>query len=224
MRRLFALFLLLFCGPAAAGEPACEGIPIAVEAAAQPDRRLICQGARQTLAFLADVGLDTSVPLSVLASDAEMTGHHPAEVGSYDARDRRVRVRSYIGFAQLASEARPFRVPADEALYASFVAHEIAHAVVHANARPRRPSRVAHEYIAYVAQLASMPEVLRTQVLARYDEEAFGEAAEIGETYLLINPHAFAVKVYRHYLRQENGPAFLLRLLNGTAVLGSDRP
>ncbi len=222
MRRLFALLLLVLCEPLRAGDTACEGIPVSVDAAGTSDHALICQGARQALVFLAGVGLDTSAHLSVLTTDAEAIDHHPAEIGSYDARDRRVRVRTYEGCARLTSDGPLFRIQMEGALYASFIAHEIAHAVIHANAGRHRPARVAQEYIAYVVQLASMPEALRARILARYDEDAFGRASEIGETYLLIDPHAFAVKVYRHYLQPENGAAFLRRLIDGTATLGAN--
>lgn len=222
MRRLFVLLPLLLSTPLWAGGSACDGIPVTVVAADRLDHARICQGARQALNFLSGAGLDTSTPLSIEASDAEAVGHRAAEVGSYDTRDSRVRVHSFDGCTRLTAAEPPFRIPMEEAVYASFVAHEIAHAVIHANARQRRLARIAQEYIAYVVQLESMSDALRARILALYDQEAFDKASEIGETYLLIDPHAFAVKVYRHYLKSENGNAFLRRLLDGSATLGGN--
>lgn len=222
MSRLFVLLPLLFSVPLWADGNACDDIPVTVDAADRSDHARICRGARQALTFLAGIGLDTSEPLSVLASDAEAAGHHAAEVGSYDTRDHRVRVRTFDGCARLASAEPLFRVPMEESLYASFIAHEIAHAVIHANAGQHRTARIAQEYIAYVVQLETMPESLRARILARYDQEGFNKASDIGETYLLIDPHAFAVKAYRHFLKTENGASFLRRLANGTATLGGN--
>lgn len=215
---------MFFClyAPLLAAERGCQGTTVTARADSRVEADRICQGARNVTPFLQQFGLDATTPIVVESTDATAADHHAAELGSFDTRDLLVRVRTYAAFRRLATTGTLFRVPPEEALHASYVTHELVHAYIHADAQRRGVGRVAQEYIAYATQLASLPTPLRDRILARYDQAGFASASEIGESYLLIDPHAFAIKAYRHYLQPGSGAIFVRSLLDGSVLLDSD--
>jgi hypothetical protein len=84
-----------------------------------------------------------------------------------------------------------------------------------------KPSLEAHEYIAYVVQLATLPDVLQQQLLASFSNPAFYHEREINGIFLQLDPEVFAVKAYRHFVTQSDPQTFFQRLLNSR--LGSFR-
>jgi hypothetical protein len=220
----FFLLLMLFCLPAPllAAERVCQGTAVTVRADNLSEADRICLGANNVLPFLRQFGLDAAISIVVEVTDALPPGHLAGELGSFDTRDNLVRIRTYAAFSTMARSGTVFRIPPDEALHVSYVTHELVHAYTHAGMQRRRIGWVAQEYMAYAAQLASMPEPLRERILSRYEQKGFADASEIGETYLLLDPHAFAVKAYRHYSLPGNGPAFVRRLLDGSLRLGEN--
>ena len=53
----------------------------------------------------------------------------------------------------------------------------------------------------------------RSSILRRYTVEAFSEIDEMSMTYYALDPSAFAVKAYRHYLTLSDPAQFLADLL-----------
>lgn len=69
-------------------------------------------------------------------------------------------------------------------------------------------------YIAYVVQLATLPETFREQLLAEFDNPAFQHERQMSRIFLQMAPEVFAVKAYRHFVAQPDPTAFFQRLLN----------
>jgi hypothetical protein len=110
-------------------------------------------------------------------------------------------------------------VAMDRPLWRSYVAHELTHAAIHAACGRACPDRAAHEYIAAVAQMASLPPSVRAAILGGHPGlEGFREPAEISEIYYALSPAKFMVKSYRHYLRPGNGRPFIQTLLKPGAA------
>ena len=103
-------------------------------------------------------------------------------------------------------------------MYRSLVSHEVAHAIASCNFTIPDPSIQAQEYVAYVAMFSMMNPNLRELVLAENPGEGFDSELEMNEIVYSLDPMHFGVEAYRHYLKQEQGTTFLLRVLSGEAL------
>lgn len=67
--------------------------------------------------------------------------------------------------------------------------------------------------LAYVAQLASLPDVLREQLIAASGVGGFQREEEIKAFVYSAAPNRFGIMRYLHYRRSENGDAYLQGIL-----------
>lgn len=219
--RLF-LYLTLFAAalasPAAAAERRCVGTNTTIVADSEYDTYLACAGAADAVAFLSQQGLtvDTVMRIDVLDTVFTQAAENPSfrVLGQFDARRNLILVTSTKGQREMAAEKPIFGVPYEEALFRSVVAHEVAHAIAEDNFQVDEPTRLAHEYIAYIVQLATMPLPLRQRILDHHQVQAFATEMEINPIVYGLNPDVFAVKAYRHFLSSGVGVTFLQTLLN----------
>jgi hypothetical protein len=65
---------------------------------------------------------------------------------------------------------------------------------------------------------ATMSESHRRRILAASPGEGFPDESKITTIVYLFDPLRFGVEAYRHYLRSENGPGFLRKILSGTVL------
>lgn len=199
----------------------CPGIALQVTLGSASDRVLICKGASRAVAFfgLHDLGILEKIQVRLTADDEIMKrGTH---IGLYDAQTG---VIQFLGFQQAlrqCAERSPFGTPMDEALYTSFATHEVAHAIAEQNFEIEPKSRIAHEYIAYVAQISTMQPEKREAVLQNYRVEAFENPAQMSLIYYGLDPSAFAVKAYRHFQGLPDQTGFLQALLSGAIRPGT---
>jgi hypothetical protein len=203
--------------PAAAVEeaqPCGDGIVVVAEAPA--DREQACAAVEDAIPFLRGAGLTPPPPTTIRLVEAipgNGTGH---SLGRYDARTGEIVLLSpaaAVAAAQCGSPA--FGIPMSPALWRSYVVHELAHAAAERHFAPRARSLVASEYIAAVAQLATLPEGERGVILEQYaDTEPYTRPREMSELYYFMDPCRFAVKCYLHYLQPGNGDAFVRHVLD----------
>jgi hypothetical protein len=212
-----SLLLLSFYHLAAAGELRCADVPVTVVAAAEIDRNRVCAAAAAAAAFLATLGLparaDTGITITLLQELPGNNGGHA--IGRCHPRRQRIEILSYDAALQAATKYPPaFGVPMSTALWESYVAHEMAHAVAQAHFAAGVPTFTASEYLAAVTQLTTLSPNVRERILANYsDTIAFEQDSEITELFYCTDPSRFAVKAYLHSLKPENGAAFVRRLL-----------
>ncbi|MCL4802013.1 MAG: hypothetical protein KJ025_20650 [Burkholderiales bacterium] len=198
--------------PAQAVEQRCAGVDVVVQAPLRADARTACEGARAAIEFLAGQGLRVPGPIAVhVVAELPETANSEA-IGAYLHRERRAYILTYKAFL---AQTRMFELPGDRDLYRSLAAHEVAHVVAAANFAVAKPLIEAQEYVAYVAQLASMAPKLRSRVLAQYHGQGFATDLEMNTAIYLVDPDRFGVNAYRHFARPENGTAFLARVLAG---------
>jgi hypothetical protein len=216
--RLVAMLLALMLaasgpGPAAAVEVRCPVQGIAVEGPSPEDIADVCAAIADSAPFFAAVGL--AMPDRVAVRLVDPAGLDSSEIGHYDGRIDRILVLGYGAAVNRCRNAGPgLGAIASRPHWRSYVVHELAHAAIHLGCRDSCPSRAVHEYVAAVAQLSSLPDALRADLLAEYGDLAgFEGEDEITEIYYAINPHYFAVKSYRHYLAQPDPAGFVRRLL-----------
>ncbi len=220
VRVLFLLFpLTLF-----ASEQGCPGLPqVTVEAADSQGRSSACQAARDAIRFLSSHGLRIKNPILIQLVDSPSQHHMQPVFGQFHAGKGVIEVMSLQASRKVAEQSLFFGLEVDAALHRSFIAHEVAHAVANQNFRISQPSAVAHEYIAYTVQLATMDVSLRNRILDDFDLEGFEHVSEINDIYLGLNPQYFAIKAYRHFLNEPDGGAFYRRILAGFLTPGWGR-
>lgn len=220
--RYALLFLLLaFAALSEAGlREGCAPILFEEPSGNQPDHDLVCDGADRAVRFFAqhDVAIQRTIHLKLHDRVPAGRGIH---IGTYDASDDRVDLLSLARARRLCERISPFGMAMDEELYTSFVAHEVAHAIAEQNFAEGRSSPLAHEYLGYVVQLATMDADTRMEILRRYEMPAFGAMDELSLVYYHLDPHAFGVKAYRHFRRLADPVGFIRGLLSGRVRLGS---
>jgi hypothetical protein len=203
-------------GAGSVEETSCRSGNITVFAEDREDARVACEGAADALRFLASHGLDVGEGIVIEVVEVLPDTAEPSALGCYLDRERRVAVLAY---AEASRRGTWFDMPLDRSLYRSLVAHEVAHAMAACNFKPAQPSIQAHEYVAYVTMFATMAPDPREAVLARYPGDGYDDDAQMSSTIYLFDPLRFGVEAYRHFLRAENGHAYLQRVLEGEALV-----
>jgi hypothetical protein len=198
----------------------CAETQVSVHGVGGVEAEKACQGVVDAVTFLASLGLDTNAPVEVHVVDRlpHVPPGHRA-FGGHAKSERRIYM---LTFAECAAIAPASAFPVDLAVYRSLVAHEVAHHVASMNFRVERPTRVAHEYIAYVTMFSTMPADARERILGLYAGEGLVSEREIGLTMYMVDPHRFGAKAYRHFTQPGGGAPFIERILSGRALTAED--
>lgn len=194
----------------------CADGLVSVRAPSKDAAGMVCQQAEFAREFLGSCGITSAAPLSVVVSSSAAQTLGRDKAGSYDPSKARASLMS------LATYARKFRprfgstpVMARE-LHASVAVHEIAHGIFHDRSRDLDLPATAHEYVAYVAQLASLPAAIRAGLLAEHGGTHVSDNLFIFSFFLLTaDPERFAINAWRHFNHAGNGCAFLHKVVSG---------
>jgi hypothetical protein len=197
----------------------CPDARLAVADAEPADAEMVCEGGSRALGFLADLGLRLPGTLLVQVVSSLPTLYGVGQLGSFDATAGLIQVLAYDDCAALDQEDLLFDQPLSADLYRSVVAHEVAHAVVEANYSGDRPRLVPQEYIAYTTQFVVMSPGLRERILGVSPISAFAGEHQMSAMRYFIDPQAFGIAAYRHFLDLPEGRPFVWRLLRGEARL-----
>lgn len=211
---LVAILWLLNAPGYSATRVACPVPGVTVFSDSAEEGELACQAIGTTLEFMRRQGFRVDARFTLDLVNRPLSLHGNEVKGTYDSRRFHIEVPSLSQAQLMAQRHQPFRMSMCHAMWQSFIAHEVAHAVAQANFRVSKPQLEAHEYIAYVVQIATLPEALRQQLLVEFDSQAFQHERQISQIFLQLAPEVFAVKAYRHYLAQPDPEAFFQRLLN----------
>lgn len=193
----------------------CVGTDVVVQAAEPADAADACEGARDAIGFLRAQGLRAPDAIEVRVVETLPDVANRTAFGAYLHAERRAYI---IPFAKFRAGASYFGLPADRALFRSLAAHEVAHVVAAFNFTAPRPNVEAHEYIAYVTQIATMAPELRSRVLAMPSAYVFDYPTQMNTAVYLSDPERFGVGAYRHFAGPANGTAFLREVLAGRAL------
>ena len=169
-----------------------------------------CEAWRRVARFLLDGhGLRVAAPISIVFAERVEIDLGPEKLrvlGFSDRATRTIRVTSMTAAWLRDPDRRMFRVPVDEELHTSLIAHELAHAILKDNYHTGvAPSLVCDEYVAYVTQLATMDPATRARVLDAYPTGDFASLDEITQVCLMMTPHEFGVRAWRHAERMGVG-------------------
>jgi hypothetical protein len=220
--RIAALTLLLTTAPAAWAAEAtgvlsmrCPDTQVDVFSATDGALADTCTSVARTFEFLARYGLDTGVPVEVHLVDALPPICQWASFACYDRRRRQVHALVPAKCMMLALAPG---LPMTRALCRGILAHELAHAIAGEALGFERPRLLAHEYIAYVAMLSTLPPDERERVLSAFDGPGFDGPEEMSVDFYLMAPMRFGAEAYRHFLKPGNGQAFIDDLLDARAL------
>ena len=197
----------------------CPDSNVVVHSADRGDADAACEAAGEALGFLAAQGLDTTgaVEVHLVNKLPDMAGL--SAFGCYDHPDRRVYM---LVFSECLKQGTWSELPLDRTLFKSLLTHEVAHAVAAANFSVPKPGMLAHEYLAYVTMLATMPLRQRERMLGRFPGQGFDSPDQMSATFYLIDPFRFGAEAYRHFLKPGNGKAFIKEVLSGRVLIGED--
>ena len=208
-------------GTAVANHRPCPNSKVVVALSQPEDCEIACTGAIDAISFLEANGLRLAGPINILPM-GRITDEILADAfGYFDSRTERIYVQGFSASQRAVQGLGIFGLPMDRDLYRSIVAHEVAHLIASHNFTMKSPPGMAQEYIAYVTQLATMPPGLRDRILANFPGEGFRTSMEISPVIHMLSPENFAVRVYRHFVRTENGAAYFHRLLTGEIRIDS---
>ncbi len=218
-----ALLLLGLWTPVALPLPsdtACSDVRISANGASQRDLDLVSDGIALGKRFFHDHGiaLRHAISLNLHPEDLDSAHNH---IGLYVAEEARI---TLLTFDAASAKGMVFRSPMSETLYASFVVHELAHAIADQHFAAGTRSLLAHEYLAYVAQLSSLSDDEREKILQKYKLKGFRSPHEMSPLFYQLNPGAFGVKAYLHYRGLADPQGFVRGLLDGTIRMPGDNP
>lgn len=195
--------------------PPTHGLPVVVDFSQQSDFLDACTGAARAMAYMLDKGFRGPTGINIRIIDSVEENQLPVAHGHFDSKTKIATVMSRSVYQDASVLNRVLGLPMDSELYSSIFTHEVAHAIAHENFAAAKPPTVAHEYIAYTVQLATLPDALRNRILTAIPGTGFEHEREISELYMAFNPDRFAVQVYRHFMRSTNRAEFFARLLSG---------
>ena len=202
-------------GTAIANHRPCPNSKVVVALSQPEDCETACTGAIDAISFLEANGFRLAGPIHIHPMGRITEGVLADAFGYFDIQTERIHVQSFSASHGEVQGVGMFGLPMDRDLYRSIVVHEVAHLIASHNFTMESPPGMAQEYIAYVTQLTTMPPSLRSRILANFPGEGFRTSMEINSINYMLSPEKFAVGVYRHFVRTENGAAYFRRLLTG---------
>ena len=193
----------------------CGNTIISTNAKRPLDFSEICSGADDAVTFFRELNLTLLHPVVVEVVPELPDFMSKTAVGCHLREEQKILILTFTAFQKIGDW---FGIPIDRRMYRSLVIHEVAHVIASCNFAISDPSIQAQEYVAYVAMLSMMNPNLRERVLAENPGEGFDSELEMNEIVYSLDPMHFGVEAYRHYLKQEQGTTFLLRVLSGEAL------
>jgi len=204
----------LFFTPVNAADQRCPVGDFTIVDARAHEVDTICRAVEDAIIFMRAQDLKQRAPVTIRLVDKLGETSVASAVGTFNGRNASIEVLTYEAAVQLLPDRPAFGIPMNPSLYRSFIVHEVAHAIAHPNF-VRKPQVAAHEYIAYSAQLATMPEELRAAVLKNVDTDGYDHLKEVGDLLLAVDPNRFAVKSYLHFVYNGDGETTFYKLLSG---------
>lgn len=207
---------LLASGHLPAGEIGTCGhgrVELEASTATATDLRLACEAVSHGVGFLRARGVEADATLRIRVVDELPSQHGVISLGQFDPTHSEIRVLSLTDFRAACADDPPFEISLSPEIYRSFIVHEVVHAVTHVALAGRAVRRLDMEYLAYVAQLTSLPDDLRAQLIAASDTEGFERAEQINAFVYFADPNRFGIMSYLHYQRPENGDRYLRKIL-----------
>ncbi len=219
MRFVFALVLpLIFLAtPVHAETRECPGSATVIVYGEHRDYVMACSAAAKTIGFFREMGFMRETPMMISMKDSVQLeqGFAGEAYGQCDPAMGYIEVISYKSHQRLKTRDQMFGVRLNAALHESIIVYEVAHALADMHFSEREMHGAVHEYIAYVVQIATLPEVTRRNVLRRHSVAALDDEKAINFFNYTDGPQVFGVRSYKHFMQQRDHNYYLLRLFAG---------
>jgi hypothetical protein len=216
LRYLLILALALLCEPVIAVRLLCVAPGIVVEGEHAAAVKDACDAIKNASPFLEKHHLTVPANLEIELDDSLAREHlGPCELGRFDGKTGKILMRNCPSRQSGSlSETVTLTTIESRPIWRSYIVHEFTHAAMWETFTSHRPTPEIFEYVAAVAQLTSLPEAMREDLLAQHASVgAFENESEITLDIFLLNPQHFAVMAYKHYQLQNDPPAFLRKLM-----------
>ncbi|MDH3700578.1 MAG: hypothetical protein OEU46_04620 [Alphaproteobacteria bacterium] len=219
MRFVLGLVLpLMFLGtPVQAEMRECPGSATVIVYEDHRDYVMACSATAKTIGFFRELGFLTETPMMIAMKESVQLerGFAGEAYGQCDPALGYIEVLSYESHQRMKTRDQIFGVRLNAALHESIIVHEVAHALADIHFSVMESPGAVHEYIAYVAQIATLPEVTRRNVLRRHSVAALASEKAINVFNYANGPQVFGVRSYKHFKQQHDYNHYLRRLFSG---------
>lgn len=192
----------------------CPATPIDISPVSSQDQVLVCNAAEKARIFFQSHGIEIQRQVHIQLHQDEIK-NHAHHIGLYHANKNHIDMVTLDHATHHCSEKPPFNIQMNDALYVSFVVHEVAHAIADQNFNEKPSSLIVPEYLAYVTQFSTMDTHAQNQILQKYKVAPFSGIEDMSLTYYQLDPNAFGVKAFRHYQSLPDKSRFIQDLLSG---------
>jgi hypothetical protein len=198
-------------------EHRCMDAAVAVTAASEGERRLVCSAAGHALQLLGRCGISLRRPLHVKIMSEVRHPFTGAIMGLLDIKLDRVLITQEVNIPPQIKDTPVAKLPLRD-FYRSLIVHEVVHGVMHQNLKRQWASHAAAEYPAYALQIESFPPDVRDKFLQSFDlAVAEAETFLFNDVVLLADPFFFAASAYKHLKAPSIECGHLRALLDGEA-------
>lgn len=194
----------------------CPG-PVAVLGEDAERAPLICDAVAHARTLLTPCGLVQTRPITVDIVST-MDERHAACVAYFNCDTDTLTLLPPSALARSKDVMSAFEGLSSEAYFRSVIVHEMTHALAH-QSHGGSLTRVAHEYLAYAFQIASLSKKSRAKVLAAVPPEGAVGLDGIDEIALLFGPSQFALRAFQHFSQAGNGCAFVASIIDRDPAL-----
>ena len=213
---IFGLTPALIPLPAGAAPPShwmCGDGSTSVQAMSENGARSICDQGEKARVFLAGCGIASNAPLDIRVS-REMTSEQALRKGGdFDPQTGRIRMLPLVTYMKASRQRFGTSIATARLLHGSIAAHEVAHGVFYDQAAALDLPETAHEYVAYVTQLSTLPVDTQRSIAEHSAGSAINNLFVFSFFLLRADPERFALTAWQHFHQPENGCAFLHRVL-----------
>ena len=199
------------------GVTTCHASGAYVRGATPQEAELACAGIADALSFFRAYGFDTDVEIDITVLDTvRASGGEDLSfpvLGQFRPDVNRVFLTSLVAQREMARKKQAFKQPFEPRQFREVVAHETAHVLAEHNFGMAEPSRLLHEYIAYIVQLSTTEPARRTRILAAFNTEPFESPYDINPVIYGVAPTTFAVEAYLYFEIQPDRKAYLEEIM-----------
>lgn len=174
----------------------------------------ICAQAELARQFLGRCGIEGRGPLRI-ATQQVLGRARTQKAGVYEPASGTIRLLAYAAFVKAGRRTIGETRVMTRVLHASVATHEVAHGIFHEHAAAVDLPETAHEYVAYVAQLSTLPAEVRDDLARQNDVPRVANLFTFSHFLLYADPERFALAAWRHFHQPENGCAFLHAVVAG---------
>ena len=215
-----ALFLALLPVSTSAGTFRCETTQIDVQTDEPSYVAAICEAAEQAEELFEQCNIPPiPAPLQVRIVNELQEGC----VGLYHCGEGLIDVLAPPLMEARRGSQSAFAFLTNADYFQSVVVHELAHAALDDLPCPFDACVVADEYLAYAAQVMSLPPDLRLAFSADVDLEKRISRDELNGAILLLAPQRFAQKAWVHLSQRDDPCAFVAQIVDRTVLLDRER-